>query len=390
MSTNRWSNEFLDQMRLVGDPLGDSVIAQIVDSGERKAVNQIMRSLIMNDDLVPDDLPPGVRDYLQDTARLPAWADPQQIALAQNTFVSYAPEIILLLFYASLPSAYAARKGAQVLAITRRLEQGYIYRRIMETAQFVVDVMAPGSLEPQGRGLRAAQKVRLMHAVIRHYIAHEDRWQVQWDPEWGTPINQEDLAGTLMTFSAVIIDGMQRFNLRLNSRHAEAYLHTWKVVGDLLGIRSDLLPLDMNDARLLRDTIFRRQWAPSQSGNDLTAALLGFLQNYLPPVLRGLPASALRYFRGNYVADLLNVAPADWTTALLQVENVLFGLGADMEHTSLGFRHVARWANLEVLNAVLSATRDGNRPPFRIPKSLAPSRLKIQPSPDDPIHQGRM
>jgi hypothetical protein len=386
MSTNRWSSDFLDPMRLVGDPLGDHVIAQVVDTDERKAVNQIMRSLVVNDDLVPDDLPPNVRDYLQDTAQLPAWADQHQIEVAQKTFVSYAPEIILLLFYASLPSAYAARKGAQVLAITRRLEQGYIHRRIIETAQFIVDVMSPGGLAPRGRGIRAAQKVRLMHAVIRHYIHHEDRWQVHWDHDWGTPINQEDLAGTLMTFSSVVIDGMQRFNLRLRPQQAEAYLHTWKVIGDLLGLRSDLLPLDVADARRLRDAIFQRQWAPSQSGNELTAALLAFLQHHLPGMLHGLPSSALRYFRGDHVADMLNVGPADWTTGLLKIENVFFGLGADLSDASHGIRHMARWMNLQLLNGVLSVERDGNRPPFRIPRTLAPSRLRIQPSPDDPIH----
>src|SRR5512144_334025 len=100
MSTNRWSDDFLDQMRLVGDPLADRVIAQVVDTGERQAVNQIMRSLVMNDDLVPGDLPPNVRQYLEETARLPEWADRHQIELAQKTFASYAPEIILLLFYA--------------------------------------------------------------------------------------------------------------------------------------------------------------------------------------------------------------------------------------------------------------------------------------------------
>jgi hypothetical protein len=318
MSDTRWSNEFLDQMRQVGDPVADGVIATVVDTDETTAVDKIMAHLIFNDDLVPENLPVGVREYLQQTAHLPAWADPAQIAMAQDLFLTYAPEIVLLLFYSSLPTAYAARKGAQVLAITRRLERGYIYRRIIETAQFIVDVMTPGAFESQGQGIRAVQKVRLMHAAIRHYIQRDSRWQVHWDPDWGMPINQEDMAGTLMTFSSIIMDGMRRFNIRLQPEQEEAYLHVWKVVGDMLGIRPELLPADMAEAHELMDMILQRQWAPSDAGHDLASALIALLEGYVPGLLRGLPNSAMRYFRGDHVADMLGVGRSNWTTVLLK------------------------------------------------------------------------
>ena len=373
MSDTRWTNEFLDQMRQVGDPVADGVIATVVDTDETTAVDKIMAHLIFNDDLVPENLPVGVREYLQQTAHLPAWADPAQIAIAQDLFLTYAPEIVLLLFYSSLPTAYAARKGAQVLAITRRLERGYIYRRIIETAQFIVDVMTPGAFEPQGQGIRAVQKVRLMHAAIRHYIQRDSRWQVHWDPDWGTPINQEDMAGTLMTFSSIIMDGMRRFNIRLQPEQEEAYLHVWKVVGDMLSIRPELLPSNMAEAHDLMDTILQRQWAPSEAGHDLASALIALLEGYVPRLLRGLPISAMRYFRGDKVADMLGVGRANWTTILLKLENVFFGWARDLRNASRGFGRFARWFHLMILDGVLSAERDGHRPPFRIPERLSVS-----------------
>ncbi len=382
MNDQRWSNEFLDRMREVGDPVADGVIAAVVDSGETGAVDNIMRSLITNDDVVPGDMPANVRDYLVQTAQLPAWTDAEQIKKAQKIFLTYAPEIVLLLFYSSLPSAYAARKGAQVLAITRRLEAGHIYRRIIETAQFIVDVMTPGGLEPQGRGIRAAQKVRLIHAVIRHYIRHEDRWSINWNPDWGMPINQEDLAGTLMTFSGVVMDGMRHFSIRLRPEQEEAYLHAWKVVGDMLGIRSDLLPVDMADAHALIETIFRRQWAPSQAGGDLASALITFLEDHIPGLLHGLPSSALRFFRGNHVANILEVGPANWTTALLKLQNVCFSMANNLDDASRGIGRLSRWLNRAILNRLLSVERDGNRPPFRIPKQLSPTGMAVQPPTD--------
>ena len=91
---------------------------------------------------------------------------------------------------ASLPACYAARRGVQLLSLTARLQSDPV-RRIGETAQLTLDGMAPGGLVPGGRGVRDAQKVRLMHAAVRHLVRDSD----VYDPEWGVPINQEDSRG---------------------------------------------------------------------------------------------------------------------------------------------------------------------------------------------------
>ena len=41
---------------------------------------------------------------------------------------------------------------------------------------FVLHVMAPGGLEPEGQGIKAIQKVRLMHSAIRHLVKKTGRW----------------------------------------------------------------------------------------------------------------------------------------------------------------------------------------------------------------------
>ncbi|MBK8044673.1 MAG: DUF2236 domain-containing protein [Haliscomenobacter sp.] len=81
----------------------------------------------------------------------------------------------------------------------------------METAQFVIDVLSPGGLSPAGKGVRSAQKVRLIHASIRHFLK-----QRGWDTEdLGEPLNQEDKAGTLMAFSALLLDGFKMMQIGL-------------------------------------------------------------------------------------------------------------------------------------------------------------------------------
>jgi hypothetical protein len=75
---------------------------------------------------------------------------------------------------------YAGYPGVKVLTFSRRLDHDAV-RRVGETAQFVLAVMTPGSLHPGGRGIRKIQKIRLLHAAIRHLVSSSGRWDVGGD-----------------------------------------------------------------------------------------------------------------------------------------------------------------------------------------------------------------
>ena len=66
----------------------------------------------------------------------------------------------------SLPEAYVCANGAKVLYTTGRMTEqsgnlNVFTRRLMETAQFVINVCSPGGLSDTGSGIITAQKVRL-------------------------------------------------------------------------------------------------------------------------------------------------------------------------------------------------------------------------------------
>ncbi len=200
-----------------------SVIAQLLKDGEIASVNNLMRNLVANEYPVPESLPATVRDYLAQSGTLPDWADTKLIQAGEQVFWRYGPELILILYCYSLPFCYAGRNGVQVLALTTRLMSNPA-RRIVETAQMLVDVMQAGGLtQAQGRGRRTIQKVRLMHGAIRNLAQNSGTWKA----EYGLPINQEDLAGTLMSFSWVALDGLAKIGITLSSADGEAYLHCW-------------------------------------------------------------------------------------------------------------------------------------------------------------------
>jgi hypothetical protein len=142
-----------------------------------------------------------------------------------------------------------------------------------------------------GKGYIAAKKVRMLHASMRFMLlnpgkipgAAEAHGSSAWpSEECGVPVNQEDLAFTLLTFSYLIPRGMEDFGIKLTLEEKEAFLHLWRVVGHIMGLRDDLMTDNWNEAKKLYERIHRLQAGTSPDGIALTEAVMGFLKAYLP------------------------------------------------------------------------------------------------------------
>jgi hypothetical protein len=306
-----WTPSFLDAMRGCGDPLADRTVIAIFEDHGIGRVNRLLRDLVDAglDALPVDDLKPaaraGIDHYLEVSGRLPEWADAAKIAAGEALFRRYGMMGFSVLACASLPELYTTgRGGTPVLAATQELE-AHVYRRLAETSQMVVDVMQAGGLRPCGKGVRAAQKVRLMHGAIRVLIETDPAEQPaaaprtlgdalesrRWDPSWGVPISAEYLGGTLMTFSYVVLRSMRMMDLNLETAQEEAYLHAWNVTGHVLGVREEFLlgVHTMADAEALFSPFLARNRSRTEEeaepGRLLTAALLRYLEGRIAAVM---------------------------------------------------------------------------------------------------------
>jgi hypothetical protein len=310
----RLDDAFLDQMRQTVDPPADAVAATLVDQGAHRLVAELIKNRQMWDsDGEPSRrLPEDIRAYMRTASALPAWRNEALVNEAEQFFLLYGLASSTLLACASLPQCYVMKYGTEVLAYTKFLQVDPT-RRIRETAQMVMDVMVPGGLAPGGRGVRATMKVRVMHAIVRHMILNDPRAAANpQDPalqaKFGRPINQEDMVYTLMTFSYVVIEGFRTMGYDMTARQRDAYIHCWNVVGQLMGIREDLLPARFEDAAELFQVIQRRQHGQSVAGQKLTAALLKAVETALPGEHHDSLVSALaRKLVGDTTADALGI-----------------------------------------------------------------------------------
>lgn len=301
-------HDFLAQMRLEADPVADQAIVDILAEGFGQ-MQQLYQTLSSNEKLKA--LPPSsaLRRYFETNAVLPEWADAQQCAIGQDVFRRFGIEITMLLFYVSLPAAYSCRHGAHVLVetgrlITRKGKEDRFAHRLMETAQFVLDVMEPGAFLPEGNGMEVALKIRLIHASIRYYLKSQGSWDVA---TYGEPINQEDMAGTLMSFSAMILEGLENMGAHVTPEEQEAYFHCWRIVGHLTGLRPELNPKNYADGLKLGFQVFNDQKGPSEDGEILIKALVDFVSGMLPhhPIKRKWPIMMIRYFVNKDLAGVL-------------------------------------------------------------------------------------
>lgn len=327
-----------------------------------------MGQLVRNDQVPSADLPEVVQEYL---AMVPEVSAPEHAsALAgQQLFAAYGPEMLMLLACYAVPATYAARKGVQVVYRT-----GYLAdrpnRRLFQTTQMVIDVMTPGGLDAGGRGRRTAQKVRLMHAAIRHLLLNDGAHP--WPDELGLPINQEDLAGTLMTFTSLILRGLEGLKIHLTAEQSQAYLDAWRVVGRLMGVIEDLIPATVADAHALSDKIQARHVEPSAEGRVMTMALLKMLESYTPVPFKHMPSAILRHFLPAEVADGLGVEARRLDAELV---NTGISLGHTVDRLTGGGmrRKIFRDFSMKIVQLGILSQTGGHRTDFRIPTSLRES-----------------
>ena len=315
----RWTQGFLDTMRQEADPAADQVVADVYGRDAINGVNRLLMNSVCPAATLPAELQDIVQRFLTQTAVLPTWADEALIERCEGFFSEHGLLSSAILCCASLPECYLDAYDAPVLASTTQLVK-HVNRRVLQTAHMVVSTMQQGGMRPNGPGLIAAQRVRLMHAAVRHLLTQQaakakaDGTPAYWDGAHGKPINQESMAFVILTFSYVGIRAIETLGLidlddpedqALEMR--EAYVHTWSVIGHVMGVREDLLAHSYDEAKLLFETIKQRRKGASASGKELTHALMQWMEDSLPFPLKSLPRELTVQLIGEEDAALLGV-----------------------------------------------------------------------------------
>jgi hypothetical protein len=359
-----YTTSALDALRLEGDPLADEVITTLAAAGQIDAVNDALRHLRHNGAVIPPGLPPVLAAYLHATSEPPPAVDYARLRRVHAFFQNDGMQISALLAIGALIGCYAVPHGAKLLSMTHRLDRPH--RRLAESGTFTLYLMDEQALEPGGRFIPAAQKVRLIHARVRHLI----RESGQWPAHHGVPICQEDLLGALMVFSVQLLEVLHRLGLPPTSQEAEDYYYTWCVAGQMLGIRPEIIPPTIAEAQALSALIKGRHIGASDEGRALTHNLLTMYQGSgLGKLYDGMLPALVRLVVEDDIADMLEIPRSGWDRIMAVVPRLVAWIDrCKDEHSAV--RRILNQVSYAILTRQLGCWGAGRPIHFDIPAHL--------------------
>lgn len=382
MVASPFTEQMLDHYRKQGDPLADEVIEvfatqygasiqKLVEKLENmirmpsddELLNQITKQFSDNSEVCK-----ALENYFTLADQSPSWTDEKKLTLGGHVFQDHFFTSTTALACASLPVCYVCQPDVKVLSFTRRfIDKAPI--RIVETAQMVTDVMGNGGVTIKdghlaGKGVQSVLKIRLIHASIRYLLINKEQilstgqceelhsenflmiyilesaqdkcywygdkkpsiWNLQND---GAPINQEAVALALLTFSYVILRGLKTIGVKLNPQQQNAYLHSWNVVGYVLGIDEKFLKEfeSYEKAEVIYNQLMLRRRGNTEDGALLQQALLSAFAVTADELM---PIKGIFPFR--YIAKL--------TTSILLSKESYIALGLKLRIHDYFFRFI--------------------------------------------------
>ncbi|KAH9930497.1 uncharacterized protein BXZ73DRAFT_90308 [Epithele typhae] len=271
--------ELCEKWRFEGDAACDAAVRQVfTHPGETvgKDLLQVMRDYAEVNSGGPRSSP--VHAFLYEISQAPPVglvASEDEIETAQELFLDDSVQIMQALLHYSLAGGLASPRIVRTLeavsyvlphekkscarppttleeyaAQIPKSSSDRTFNRLVETMQFVLDVMACTAnpeppahrlayLLPGGQGWASIVRVRILHSVARWRV------QMRWEREGRTvalqdaiPISQQETAAT---FSTVPMWCLRRLHVPPTPARERAYLALWRHVGFYMGVSPSIL-----------------------------------------------------------------------------------------------------------------------------------------------------
>lgn len=313
---------------LRGDPLADDA-ADVLAGLPTPAREALLARLLREG--ARADAPEALRRLFAQLDHVPFWLDRERADRGGQAFLRSGPLGGFVLGAYSLIIGYCSPAGNKPLAFTGRLQE-QVPRRLAETGRFVRVVSQRGGMRRDGEGFAVTVRVRLMHAHVRRLLRVSPRWRAQ---DYGEPINQLDMVGTTLLFSAVVIDGLRRLGVPVSDAEAEDLLHLWRYVGYVMGVSEELLATSLPEAMAAIELIGVTQDPPDDDSRALAKALIerplaaarSEAERARARRMVGFGYGLSRYLIGDRYADALRYPRTGWRLSLPVLRRVVAAAG---------------------------------------------------------------
>ena len=337
-----WTNEHkvlkqIQPLRIRGDPLIDNLLNCVsVSHNESTWIQWIQQQHKSIDTKYNAEQKDAISALLTHIHTVPDWVDYDRVKRGQSVFLRYCMPCLMSLFNLSLIGGVSAPKINAVLVSTNYLSSTdtyAVYRRLMETTVYVVQLLQINSLHINSIGWQNNVSVRFLHGQVRSRLmkrAGDKAWDIDTN---GIPINQADSATTLLAFSINVLLGLAKVGINLSESEKEDYIHLWRVCGYYLGVDDDVNPCtSYHDAEIAIGSYVMTSVQPDYSDTTplLANTMIDAIQKHhkvlshaaarAPPIFHIYLA---RYMLGDYFADTLKLPSS---TVTIQQHGILLYL----------------------------------------------------------------
>jgi len=232
----------LGERLTVGDEPMDGLVEWMASAGMQQMRILFDRAAAEGIDNVPE-APEPLREFFIGVESAPDWVDWDKVRKGQRALRRGGADGMYIARDVSLLGGYQFSGFNKTLLRTGALEKGS-NQRFAETMQWAMDVIADGGLVPCGIGYRSTLRVRLIHAFVRRHVAAMPDWR---SDEWGLPVNQTDMAATLVGALIAPPAGAMGMGIVPAPGDLDAIAHLTRYVGWLIGVQDEWLPHNFRD-----------------------------------------------------------------------------------------------------------------------------------------------
>ena len=299
----------------VWDPEPDELIADVFKRGDVGKVNRALRGWTKNQQPLPAGLTGDLRDFVDRSRRLPAWADQGKLADAvsfnqkRGTYLGalygFASGMMSTVIPQEARAVYYSKGGAQMKD------------RISKTAKLGYDIGSLNAYAADGEMAVTCVKTRLVHSAVRHLLPQSDHWRSSARED--VPISQADMMVTWHSLPTTVMRMLKRWQVPIDARESAGFLHSWQVAGHMLGIADQYIPATWATAESQAAQVLDPILAPTKEGRRLADMLLD-LGFHLDLTLMSRPVlgALTRFMLGDKIADWLQIPREPVWTPLLE------------------------------------------------------------------------
>lgn len=241
----------LGERLTVGDEPADRLVEWMAATGMAQTRALFDRALTEGISALPD-APEPLREFFTAVETVPDWVDWDKIRRGERAMRRGGADGMYVARDVSLLGGYQFSGFNKTLVRTGALEKGS-NKRFAETMQWAMDVISENGMDPLGAGYRSTLRVRLIHALVRRHVAAMPDWR---GDDWGVPINQTDMAATLVGALVAPSACGLGMGILLSPRDYDGIAHLARYVGWLIGVDDEWLPRDYRDGiRVLYHTL---------------------------------------------------------------------------------------------------------------------------------------